>query len=84
MKKIEELVEFAILLVATETGVSLNYIQKVLLRESLLEDKKVTLKLLKKINTLKAILSFQLRLNYGSCFHRRWVKKLIKQISRRC
>src|SRR4028118_345322 len=40
MKKIEELVEFAILLVATETGVSLNYIQKVLLRESLLEDKK--------------------------------------------
>jgi hypothetical protein len=40
MKKIEELVEFAILLVATETGVSLNYIQKVLLRESLLEHKK--------------------------------------------
>src|SRR4028118_2429484 len=40
MKKIEKLVEFAILLVATETGVSLNYIQKVLLRESLLEDKK--------------------------------------------
>jgi hypothetical protein len=40
MKKIEELVEFAILLVATETGVSLNYIQKVLLRESLLEDTK--------------------------------------------
>jgi len=40
MKRIEELVEFAILLVATETGVSLNYIQKVLLRESLLEHKK--------------------------------------------
>src|SRR4028119_2344251 len=40
MKNIEKLVEFAILLVATETGVSLNYIQKVLLRESLLEDKK--------------------------------------------
>ena len=40
MKKIEGLVEFAILLVATETGVSLNYIQKVLLRESLLEHKK--------------------------------------------
>jgi len=40
MKKIEELVEFAILLVATETGVSLNYIQKVLLRESLLEEQK--------------------------------------------
>jgi hypothetical protein len=40
MKKIEKLVEFAILLVATETGVSLNYIQKVLLRESLLEQQK--------------------------------------------
>jgi hypothetical protein len=40
MKTIEKLVEFAILLVATETGLSLNYIQKVLLRESLLEDKK--------------------------------------------
>jgi hypothetical protein len=40
MKKIEEIVEFAILLVATETGVSLNYIQKVLLRESLLEEQK--------------------------------------------
>jgi hypothetical protein len=40
MKKIEKLVEFAILLVATETGVSLNYIHKVLLRESLLEQKK--------------------------------------------
>jgi len=40
MKNIEELVEFAILLVATETGVSLNYIQKVLLRESLLEEQK--------------------------------------------
>ena len=40
MKKIEKLVEFAILLVATETGLSLNSIQKVLLRESLLEHKK--------------------------------------------
>ena len=40
MKRIEKLVEFAILLVATETGLSLNYIQKVLLRKSLLEDKK--------------------------------------------
>src|SRR6476661_1989958 len=40
MKKIEKLVEFAILLVATETGFSLNYIQKVLLRESLVEHKK--------------------------------------------
>ena len=40
MKKIEKLVEFAILLVATETGLSLNYIQKILLRESLLEEQK--------------------------------------------
>lgn len=40
MKNIEELVEFALQLVATETGVSLNYIQKVILRESLLENKK--------------------------------------------
>lgn len=40
MKSIEKLVEFALLLVATETGFSLNYIQKVILRESLLENKK--------------------------------------------
>ncbi|NJK65220.1 MAG: serine/threonine protein kinase [Oscillatoriales cyanobacterium RU_3_3] len=40
MKNIEELVEFALQLVATETGVSLNYLQKVILRESLLENKK--------------------------------------------
>ncbi|MFM9266427.1 AAA-like domain-containing protein [Tychonema sp. BBK16] len=40
MKNIEKLVEFALILVATETGFSLNYIQKVILRESLLEDKK--------------------------------------------
>jgi hypothetical protein len=40
MKNIEELVEFAIQLVATETGFSLNFIQKVILRESLLENKK--------------------------------------------
>ena len=40
MKNIEELVEFAIELVATETGFPLNFIQKVILRESLLENKK--------------------------------------------
>ena len=40
MKNIEEVVEFAIKTVATETGISLNYIQKVILRESLLENKK--------------------------------------------
>jgi len=40
MNNIEKLVEFAIQLVATETGVSLNFLQKVILRESLLENKK--------------------------------------------
>ena len=40
MKNIEEIVEFASQLVATETGFPLNFIQKVLLRESLLKDKK--------------------------------------------
>lgn len=45
MRNIEELVEFALQLVATETGVSLNYIQKVIVRESLLENKKTYAKL---------------------------------------
>ncbi len=40
MKNIEEIVEFAVTTVATKTGVSLNYIQKVILRESLVEHKK--------------------------------------------
>jgi len=40
MKNIEELVEFASELVTIETGFSLNFIQKVILRESLLENKK--------------------------------------------
>ncbi len=40
MRNIEELVEFALQLVATETGFSLSYIQKVILRNSLLENKK--------------------------------------------
>ncbi|MBX9252811.1 AAA-like domain-containing protein [Desmonostoc muscorum CCALA 125] len=40
MKNIEKLVEFALQLVATETGFSLNHIQKVILRESLLGNKK--------------------------------------------
>jgi hypothetical protein len=40
MKNIEKLVEFALQLVATEIGVSLNYIQKVILRNSLLDNKK--------------------------------------------
>ncbi|MBD2510905.1 AAA-like domain-containing protein [Nostoc muscorum FACHB-395] len=45
MKNIEELVEFALQLVATETGFSLSYIHKVILRESLLENKKTYAKL---------------------------------------
>jgi len=45
MNNIEKLVEFALQLVATETGFSLNYIQKVILRESLLENKKTYAKL---------------------------------------
>ncbi len=45
MKNIEELVESALQLVATETGFSLSYIQKVILRESLLENKKTYAKL---------------------------------------
>ncbi|AFZ28431.1 hypothetical protein Cylst_6673 (plasmid) [Cylindrospermum stagnale PCC 7417] len=40
MKNIEKIVEFALQLIATETGSSLNYIQKVILRESLLGNKK--------------------------------------------
>ena len=40
MKNIEKLVEFALQLVVTEIGVSLNYIQKVILRNSLLDNKK--------------------------------------------
>lgn len=45
MKNIEELVEFALQLVVRETGVSLSYIHKVILRESLLENKKTYAKL---------------------------------------
>lgn len=40
MKNIDKLVEFAIKIVVTKTGVSLAYIQKVILRESLVENKK--------------------------------------------
>jgi hypothetical protein len=45
MRNIEELVEFALQLLATKTGVSLTYIQKVILRDSLLENKKTYAKL---------------------------------------
>jgi|GEM_PF-2977998 len=55
MKKIEKFVEFTIVLVATETGLLLNYLQKVLLRTLSLK-KKFTLKFLKKLSFRKAIL----------------------------
>ncbi|MGF1938886.1 MAG: AAA-like domain-containing protein [Nostoc sp. ChiQUE02] len=45
MRNIEEIVEFALQLVATETGFSLSYIHKVILRESLRESKKTYAKL---------------------------------------
>lgn len=40
MKNIEKLVEFALQLIARQTDVPLNYIHKIILRESLLENKK--------------------------------------------
>jgi len=54
MKKIEKFVEFTIVLVATETGLLLNYLKKVLLRTLSLKTKKLTLKFLKKISIRKA------------------------------
>lgn len=58
MKNIEELVEFAIQLVATETGFSLNYIQKVILRESLLEDKKTYAQIAEENNYSESYIKF--------------------------
>ncbi|MEG4169327.1 MULTISPECIES: AAA-like domain-containing protein [unclassified Microcoleus] len=58
MKNIEELVEFAIELVATETGFSLNYIQKVILRESLLEYKKTYAQIAEENNYSESYIKF--------------------------
>jgi hypothetical protein len=58
MKRIEKLVEFATLLVATETGLSLNYIQKVLLRESLLEEKKTYAQIAEENNYSESYIKF--------------------------
>ncbi|MFB8795812.1 MAG: AAA-like domain-containing protein [Microcoleus sp.] len=58
MKNIEKLVELALLLVATETGVSLNYIQKVILRESLLEDKKTYAQIAEENNYSESYIKF--------------------------
>lgn len=58
MKNIEELVEFALQLVAMETGFSLSYIQKVILRESLLENKKTYAKLAEQNNYSESYIKF--------------------------
>jgi hypothetical protein len=58
MQNIEELVEFAIELVATETGFSLNYIQKVILRESLLEYKKTYAQIAEENNYSESYIKF--------------------------
>jgi hypothetical protein len=58
MKNIEELVEFALQLVATETGFSLSYIQKAILREALLENKKTYAKLAEENNYSESYIKF--------------------------
>ncbi|MEG4584582.1 AAA-like domain-containing protein [Microcoleus sp. MOSTC5] len=58
MKNIEELVEFAIQFVATKTGFSLNYIQKVILRESLLKDKKTYAQIAEENNYSESYIKF--------------------------
>ncbi len=58
MKDIEELVEFAIQLVATETGFSLSHIQKVILRDSLLANKKTYARLAEENNYSESYIKF--------------------------
>jgi AAA-like domain len=58
MKNIEKLVEFALLLVATETGFSLNYIHKIILRESLLEHKKTYAQIAEENNYSESYIKF--------------------------
>lgn len=58
MKNIEELVEFALQLVATETGFLLSYIQKVILQESLLENKKTYAKIAEENNYSENYIKF--------------------------
>jgi hypothetical protein len=58
MKNIEERVELAIQLVATETGFPLNFIQKVILRESLLEDKKTYAQIAEENNYSESYIKF--------------------------
>ncbi|HAZ46462.1 MAG TPA: serine/threonine protein kinase [Cyanobacteria bacterium UBA11369] len=58
MNDIEELVEFALQLVATQTGFSLNYIQKIILRESLVANKKTYAKLAEENNYSESYIKF--------------------------
>lgn len=58
MKNIEKLVEFALLLVATEAGFSFNYIQKVILRESLLQTKKTYAQIAEENNYSESYIKF--------------------------
>jgi hypothetical protein len=60
MKNLEERVELAVQLVATETGFSLNFIQKVILRESLLEDKKTYAQIAEENNYSESYIKFTL------------------------
>lgn len=58
MKNIEERVEFAVELVATETGFALNFLQKVILRESLLEYKKTYAQIAEENNYSESYIKF--------------------------
>ncbi|MFB8789676.1 MAG: AAA-like domain-containing protein [Potamolinea sp.] len=58
MRNIEELVKFALQLIVTETGFSLNYIQKVILRESLLENKKTYAQIAEENNYSESYIKF--------------------------
>ncbi|MEG4810950.1 AAA-like domain-containing protein [Microcoleus sp. F8-D3] len=80
MKKIEELVEFAILLVATETGVSLNYIQKVLLRESLLEEQKSYAQIAEKNKYSESYIKFSVAPKLWQLLSQAMGKKVNKKI----
>jgi hypothetical protein len=57
MKKIEKFVEFTIVLVATETGFLLNYIQKVLLRNFLIKNKKTYAQIAEKISNFDSYIT---------------------------
>jgi hypothetical protein len=58
MRSIDELFEFALQLVAKETGCSLKYIQKAILRESLRENKKTYAKISEENNYSESYIKF--------------------------